>query len=247
MDDTPQSSPRAPTREVTAWTMVQQNEDSLAVIDDEGEFVGLRPALSMLGVLLHEHVEDLARSAGICTTRDAARARASSLEALGRRLRHRLRGFSLVSSARCSQRSSCGGFEDEPPRASGSSPSSFPGSCTWPTRSAPRRDARYSWPLVRRVHPFHHREVLTGLLIGATLSLVFLPFALVVWGEPTVAAVVALSLFASCSIATAVALALPSLLHRLGRDPAFGSGPLATVVQDLLSLLIYFGIARCSL
>jgi magnesium transporter len=27
------------------------------------------------------------------------------------------------------------------------------------------------------------------------------------------------------------------------RDPAFGSGPLATVVQDLLSILIYFAIA----
>jgi magnesium transporter len=31
-------------------------------------------------------------------------------------------------------------------------------------------------------------------------------------------------------------------LNRLGKDPAFGSGPLATVVQDLLSIAIYFGI-----
>ena len=38
-------------------------------------------------------------------------------------------------------------------------------------------------------------------------------------------------------------MALPSLLSRLGRDPAYGSGPLATVVQDLLSLLIYFAVA----
>ena len=29
----------------------------------------------------------------------------------------------------------------------------------------------------------------------------------------------------------------------LGRDPAVGGGPLATVVQDLLSLLIYFAVA----
>ena len=27
---------------------------------------------------------------------------------------------------------------------------------------------------------------------------------------------------------------------RMGRDPAFGSGPMATIVQDVLSLLIYF-------
>jgi magnesium transporter len=36
---------------------------------------------------------------------------------------------------------------------------------------------------------------------------------------------------------------LPWLLSRVGLDPAFGSGPLSTVVQDLLSLTIYFGFA----
>jgi magnesium transporter len=58
-----------------------------------------------------------------------------------------------------------------------------------------------------------------------------------------VIAVVALSLLAACSVATVVAMALPALLARLGQDPAFGSGPLATVIQDLLSILIYFLIA----
>jgi magnesium transporter len=29
----------------------------------------------------------------------------------------------------------------------------------------------------------------------------------------------------------------------VGRDPAYGSGPLATVIQDLASILIYFAIA----
>ena len=39
------------------------------------------------------------------------------------------------------------------------------------------------------------------------------------------------------------AMALPWAFRRLGMDPAFGSGPLATVLQDLLSILIYFVIA----
>jgi magnesium transporter len=58
-----------------------------------------------------------------------------------------------------------------------------------------------------------------------------------------VAIVVSLSLLAACSIATLVAMTLPWVIHRLGKDPAFGSGPLATVIQDLLSILIYFAIA----
>jgi hypothetical protein len=41
-------------------------------------------------------------------------------------------------------------------------------------------------------------------------------------------------------------MTLPWLLHRLGLDPAFGSGPLATVVQDLLSIVLYFVIAARS-
>jgi magnesium transporter len=45
-------------------------------------------------------------------------------------------------------------------------------------------------------------------------------------------------------VATMVAMALPYVLHRLGYDPAFGSGPLATVVQDLLSIVIYLGAVR---
>ena len=48
---------------------------------------------------------------------------------------------------------------------------------------------------------------------------------------------------AACSVATVVAAGLPILMARTGRDPAFGSGPLATVVQDLLSLAIYFVVA----
>ena len=57
-------------------------------VDDAGEFVGLVPPFSMLGVLLHEHTEDLARLGGYLHDTEAART--SSLEALGRRLRHRL-------------------------------------------------------------------------------------------------------------------------------------------------------------
>jgi len=87
------------------------------------------------------------------------------------------------------------------------------------------------------------RELLTGLLVGTTLVAVFLSVGLWRWGEPDVAVAVALSLLTACSIATLVAMALPWLLHRLGRDPAYGSGPLATVVQDLLSVLIYLVIA----
>jgi len=68
------------------------------------------------------------------------------------------------------------------------------------------------------------------------------PAITVMWGDVAVASAVALAVLAASTIATVVALALPWLLHRLGHDPAFGSGPLATVIQDLLSIIIYFAM-----
>ena len=53
--------------------------------------------------------------------------------------------------------------------------------------------------------------------------------------------------FAACAIANVIAMALPLALHRLGIDPAFGSGPLATVIQDLLSIVVYLGISTAIL
>ena len=87
------------------------------------------------------------------------------------------------------------------------------------------------------------RELVTGAITGTLIGVVFFPFALVVWDDAAVAGSVALALGVSCSIATVVAMALPYALARSGRDPAYGSGPLATVIQDLLSVIVYFAIA----
>jgi magnesium transporter len=87
------------------------------------------------------------------------------------------------------------------------------------------------------------REVLTGLLLGIVLGLLSLLPVGLIWGDWLVAVAVALALLAASSIATVIALGLPWLIHRMGKDPAFGSGPLATVIQDLLTVTIYLLVA----
>ena len=77
------------------------------------------------------------------------------------------------------------------------------------------------------------------MIIGALIAATVFSFAVLVWDDTRVAAVVSLSLLAS----TVVATFLPYQLARLGPDPAFGSGPLATVIQDLLTMAAYFAIA----
>ena len=86
------------------------------------------------------------------------------------------------------------------------------------------------------------RELLTGLAIGVVLGTIALPLLFLRWGDWRISMGVSLSLAAACSTASIAAMALPWLFNRLGIDPAFGSGPLATVVQDLLSIVIYFWV-----
>lgn len=94
-----------------------------------------------------------------------------------------------------------------------------------------------------RVRDVIFREVVTGAFIGAVVGIVFYPFALLGWGDEDTALAVGLALFACCAIATSVATLIPSTLQRAGIDPAFGSGPLATIIQDLLSIAAYLAIA----
>jgi magnesium transporter len=86
------------------------------------------------------------------------------------------------------------------------------------------------------------REFLAGLAIGLALSVIAGPLVWWRWGDPTLAFSVAVSVLAACSTATLAAMTLPWLFERLSLDPAFGSGPLATVIQDLLSIWIYLSV-----
>ncbi len=87
------------------------------------------------------------------------------------------------------------------------------------------------------------KELSIGLTMGALFGLLIFGFAWAVFGSLAVAQTVGLSLFAGITISTLNAMFTPYLFHRLGKDPALGSDPLVTIVQDLLSILIYFAIA----
>jgi magnesium transporter len=86
-------------------------------------------------------------------------------------------------------------------------------------------------------------ELRTGLLIGSGLALLAWPAVFLAFGDARLAHAVALALIVAGAVATTIGLLFPWLLARLGKDPALGSGPVATIVQDVLSLALYLGIA----
>ncbi|HEX6309987.1 MAG TPA: magnesium transporter, partial [Acidimicrobiia bacterium] len=215
---------------------------SLAVVDDTGRFVGLIPPTRMLTVLLEEHDEDMARLGGYLAS--TARARRASEERVVRRFWHRLPWLLVGLAGAMVAALLVGSFEHE---LTETIELAFfvPGIVYMADAVGTQTET-----LVIRglsvgvsIRSVVRRELQTGLMMGLSLALLFLPFGLAWFEHADVAITVALALLAACATATVVAMALPWLISRLGGDPAFGSGPLATVIQDLLSILIYFAIA----
>ncbi|UCZ53673.1 magnesium transporter [Bacillus shivajii] len=86
------------------------------------------------------------------------------------------------------------------------------------------------------------RELNVGIIIGIACGVLIFILGMV-WQGMMIGVVVGISLFATLIIGTMAGTIIPLLLYRFGIDPAVASGPLITTLNDIFSLLIYFGIA----
>ena len=87
------------------------------------------------------------------------------------------------------------------------------------------------------------REIKVGLSLALVLAIIMGAVGLLWYKLLLVGLVLALSFFSTIIIAIIVAILLPSLFLKIKLDPAITSGPFATIVRDISSLLIYFLIA----
>lgn len=229
-------------QEMAVRQAILHNESTVAVVDAEDTFIGLIPPHRLLAILLYEHEEDMNRLGGFL--HDSSAARTASLEAVARRFWHRIPWLILGLVGALVAADIMGAFEAQL-QATVTLAFFIPGIVYLADAVGTQTETLVVRGLSVGVSigDVIIREVLTGLLIGLALSLIFFPLAWWRWGDQQVALAVSLSLLAACSLATVIALALPWLFQRFGKDPAFGTGPLATVIQDLLSILIYFVIA----
>ncbi|TCO71990.1 magnesium transporter [Rhodovulum euryhalinum] len=83
-------------------------------------------------------------------------------------------------------------------------------------------------------------EIVIGLGIGAALGVLSGLGVLIGFGDARLSLAVGLAVLCGGAISSLVGFALPWVFQRLGSDPALGSGPICTVIQDASSLLIYF-------
>ncbi len=101
-------------------------------------------------------------------------------------------------------------------------------------RNLGKKQARFSTYIIK--------ELSLGLMIGAIFGIIT---GLVTksWLQTNQLAIaVGVALFASITCATVFALILSATLNKLKTDPATGAEPLVTVIQDIISLMIYFWV-----
>ncbi|PMC40428.1 magnesium transporter [Bacillus sp. UMB0899] len=87
------------------------------------------------------------------------------------------------------------------------------------------------------------KEAGTGLITGAICGIV-VALTVFIWkGTLFLGILVGLSILATLTVATISGAFIPLIMHKLKVDPAVASGPFITTINDIISILIYFGMA----
>jgi magnesium transporter len=213
---------------------------TVPVVDANRRLIGLVPPQALLAVLRHEHIEDLHRLTGILHEGNVARAAIEGPPLM--RARHRL-PWLFVGLAGSAIAALLMAHYEAVLAARIEIAFFLPGivyladAIGTQTEAIAVRGLSLSHLSIKKLLA---RELWTGMTIGAVLGAAS---ALACWAilrDFPLALAIGIALFAAGSIATGIGLLLPWVFQRLGSDPAYGSGPLATVVQDVLSVLIYF-------
>jgi magnesium transporter len=87
-------------------------------------------------------------------------------------------------------------------------------------------------------------ELMTGLLLGGVSGLVVGVVALIWLGQTRVALCLLGGIGGGVAGAAVVGLAMPYLLRLFRRNPHVAAGPIALAVSDMVTLLLYFNLAR---
>ncbi|SER87212.1 magnesium transporter [Gracilibacillus ureilyticus] len=87
------------------------------------------------------------------------------------------------------------------------------------------------------------QEAKTGVITGTTCGVLITIIVAFWYGEIYLGILVGISIMATLIVATIAGAFVPLVMHRFNIDPAVASGPFITTLNDIISMLIYFGLA----
>lgn len=87
------------------------------------------------------------------------------------------------------------------------------------------------------------REAGSGFLSGFVCAIILCLIIIILYREPILALIVGGSLTVAMTVGTLVGSIIPLIMNKFNIDPAVASGPFITTINDIVSMLIYFGLA----
>lgn len=229
-------------QEQIAALAIRLNMIAVPVVDHNGRLIGAVPPEALFRILREEHMEDLQRLAGIAPHEDGPGAAldAGLLNRFSRRLPWLVFGVaasSLITVVMV-------GFEHT--LASSVEVAFFVPALVYIAGAIGSQAVSVSVRSLARenvqILSLMRDELIIGIGIGAALGSLAAGAVLLVFGHQSLAAAVGLAVLAGGTMSAVVGFGLPWVFQRLGSDPAMGSGPICTIIQDVASLSIYFAL-----
>ena len=90
---------------------------------------------------------------------------------------------------------------------------------------------------------YFSKQFLIVTIMGVLLAAGLYGVTLFIHGNPNLSLAITLSMFFAIESSIFTGIILPVLFRRVRLDPANASGPIATIIQDILSVTIYFLVA----
>jgi magnesium transporter len=231
---------RGDDQEEIAILAMRLNMIAVPVVDDDQRLIGAVPPEALFRILRAEHMEDLQRLAGIASHE---RGPIVALDApLHDRFRRRLPWlvFGLLASSIITAVMT--GFEQS--LATNVEVAFFIPALVYIAGAIGTQAVSVA---VRglsdgdvAIKSLLGDELIIGTAIGASLGLIAFVLVFFAFGDAALSLAVGLAVLFGGAISAVVGFGLPWLFTNFGSDPALGSGPICTIIQDVASLFIYF-------
>jgi len=227
-------------QEEIAMLAIRLNMIAVPVVDDEDRLIGVVPPESLFRILRDEHMEDLQRLAGIAVNEHGPEVAldASLMDRFRRRMPWLLFGLAASSVITFVM----AGFEEA--ISHNVAAAFFVPALVYIAGAIGTQAVSVSVRGLARedivIGKLMRDELVIGTAVGISLGSLSALAVYIFFDHAALSLAVGLAVFAGGLISALVGFALPWIFQRFGSDPALGSGPVCTIIQDAASLFIYF-------
>ncbi|MDO8621625.1 MAG: magnesium transporter [bacterium] len=230
-------------QEHVAMRAIRHGIKAVPIVERDGRFLGVVGTDAMLKTLHRAHVEDLLRFAGVRRTRNVTDVLHAPIGAL---IRYRLPWLLVGLLGAIIMTLVARSFEHTLEREIAIA-FFIPLIVYMADALGTQTQTLYIRAIAIGAVPVRRyllRELGASLGMSGISAVALFAFAMVLFQRWTIAWAVSLALLIAMLTASTLAIVITAALARSRRDPALGGGPLATAIQDIVSLLVYFLVAN---